>query len=434
MNICKWRWRWLTTAAASLAALSVAVPGASARAAVRHSGVTITVLFGYAEPKQVAAFTRATGIKVNWEDLSFPDMQTKIAAGATANTYYADVADVDWSKVGEYYATKWFLPLNKYFPLSQVRAQYPQASTFIHNGELVGMPADISFLVSTANTKDFSAVGIKSMPTTMSQYQADLKMLQAHGFPHPLDVPYAAVEGLSTTWYEATAAFGGQVLSSSYQPEFASPSSPGYKAFEWLVSAYKSGLVPKANIDYKEGQAFGNDQATNLTATTFADDSGDVATLYDVPSSSKVVGQVAYLPVPGVHGPAPLLGNPDGLGIPATAEHVSAAVTFLKWWENPANQAVFAGADGTANAISGYPLPSNKGGLSLLSASGKVAGASQLETLANKYSRATFPSGAPPWYAAFSQAVYTNLHSAASGQESVAQAIGSIVSEVSSLQ
>ena len=67
----------------------------------------------------LAKFTAQTGIKVNWDYLQWDDLQTKIAAAAQANSYFADVADVDWSKVGEYYQTKWFLPLNTYFSTGQ---------------------------------------------------------------------------------------------------------------------------------------------------------------------------------------------------------------------------------------------------------------------------------------------------------------------------
>ena len=42
---------------------------------------------------------------------------------------------------------------------------------------------------------------------------------------HPLDIPFAASEGLSTYWYEATNAFGGTVLDESGKPQFTDPSS-----------------------------------------------------------------------------------------------------------------------------------------------------------------------------------------------------------------
>ena len=141
------------------------------------------------------------------------------------------------------------MPLNKYFNVASLPAQYPQVASFIRNGELIGMPSDASLLVTDVNTKDFAKAGITKMPATFAQYQADLKQIQSKGVvAHPLDIPFAAAEGLSTYWYEMTAAFGGQVLSSSYKPEFTSPSSAGYKAMTWMVSAYKSGLVPKGNL------------------------------------------------------------------------------------------------------------------------------------------------------------------------------------------
>lgn len=431
-----------TVAAATLAgtlaisACSSSGPANSAGSNNSQSGVTINVAIAYPAPpkKMLDAFTAATGIKVNYEYIQWDNLQTKIAAAAEAHTYFADVADVDWSKVGEYYETKWFLPLNKYFNISAERSQYPQLGSFIRNGELLGMPSDASLLVTTVNQKDFAKAGITSMPTTLAQYSADLNELKAKGIvQHPLDIPFAAAEGLSTYWYELTAAFGGQVLSATYKPEFTSPSSAGYKAMEWMVSAYRSGLVPKGNLDLEDYQGFGQDQAHNLTASVFSDYSGDIGTIYDVPSDSTVTGDISYIPTPGQNGPGPNLANPDGIGIPASAEHVSAAVTFIKWYDEPANQAAFAGADGPSEVDESFPLPANTAGLADLVKSGKVAGAAELATLAEHDSQPIFPAGAPPWYPAFSNAVYTNLHSAASGQESVASAINAIASQVASL-
>lgn len=427
-----------TTALAvlGLIATSTGTAVAAPRSASAKQDVTIKVDIAYPPPpaKLLKKFTAQTGIKVDYSYIQWDNLQTKIAAAAEAHTYFADVADVDWSKVGEYYATKWFLPLNKYFNLKSLRSDYPQVDSFIRNGELLGMPSDASLLVTTVNTKDFAKAGITKMPTRISEYTADLKKVMSKGVvQHPLDIPLAAAEGLSTYWYEVTAAFGGQVLSATYKPEFTSPSSPGYKAMEWIVSAYKTGLVPKGNLDLEDYQGFSEDQAHNLTASVFSDYSGDIGTIYDVPKSSTVVGDVVYIPTPGVNGPAPNLANPDGIGIPAEAKHVSAAVTFMKWYDQAANQAAFAGADGPAGVINGFPLPANVAGLEALVKSGKVPGAAELANLAEHHSRAIFPAGAPPWYPAFSNAVYTNLHSAAAGQETVAKAISAIASEVSSL-
>jgi len=425
--------------AMTVASVSALPASAATRLAAKtaKTNVTIDVAIAYPSPPKnlLNAFTAKTGIKVDYSFISWTTLQTKIAAAAEANTQFATVTDVDWSKIGEYYSTKWFKPLNKYFKVSSLKKQYPQLDSFLRDGELIGVPSDSSLLVTTVNKKDFTAAGISKMPTTLTQYLADLNTIKAKGVVStPLDIPLAAAEGLSTYWYELTAAFGGEVLSSSYSPEFTSPSSAGYKAMEWIVNAYKDGLVPKGNLDLTDYEGFGDDEAHNLTASVFSDYSGTVGTIYDVKADSTVVGDVSYIPTPGLHGTGVNLANPDGIGIPVTAKHINAAVTFMKWYDEPANQAAFAGADGTSEVVKTFPLPANVKGLDLLVKSNKVPEASELRTLVEHHSRAIFPDGAPPFYPAFSNSVYTNIHSAASGQESVASAIKAIASEVASLK
>ena len=145
--------------------------------------------------------------------------------------------------------------------------------------------------------------GITAIPTTLTEYTNDLKQIKAKGvLANPLDIPFAAAEGLSTYWYQLTAAFGGEVLNANYAPQISSPNSAGYKALAWMVNAYKTGLVAKANINDTDYGAMTSEMAEGRVASVFSDYSGNVGSLYDVPSMSKVVGQVEYIPVPGVSG------------------------------------------------------------------------------------------------------------------------------------
>jgi multiple sugar transport system substrate-binding protein len=400
-------------------------------------GSSITVVYHYpAPPKSLLdQFTAQTGVKVNWVEVGWDNLQTKIAAAAASNTYFADATDVDWSKVGQYYKTKWFTPLNSYFDVAALKSDMPQIDTFASNGQQLAMPFDSSFTVTTLNTKIAKAAGVTTTPATMTDYTSALNQIKAKGaVPNPLDIPFAAAEGLSTYWYQATAAFGGQVLDASYNPQFTSPSSGGYKALQWMVSAYKSGLVPKANIGVADYQGFTSEMAQGRVASVFSDYAGTVGSVYDVPSTSKVVGQVQYIPTPGVSGPAPNLANPDGIGIPVTAKNVAGALAFIKWFTDTQNQAIWAGLNGPADVISGFPLPARVSSLQLLAQGNKVAGASELMTLLQT-SRAEFPGpGAPPWYSQFSNAGYTNIHQAAAGAETVQQAANNIASQVSQLK
>jgi multiple sugar transport system substrate-binding protein len=398
---------------------------------------SITVAVAYPSPPKALLdqFTKQTGIKVTWVNIGWDDLQTKIAAAMTANTYFADAADVDWSKVGEYQKTGWFLSLNKYFDVSSLRSDMPQLNTFTSDNELMGVPFDSSFLVTTVNTKDFAKAGITTMPTTLSAFTADLKRVgAANGMASPLDIHFATAEGLSTCWYQMTAAFGGQVLTASDAPAFTSPSSPGYQALAWMVNAYKSGLVPKANINESDYQGFTTEMAKNRVAAEMCDYSGSVASIYNVPSSSSVVNDTEYIPTPGANGAGGNVANPDGIGIPKTAKNVAGAVKFIQWFANTENQATWAGLRGASDVVNTFPLPARLSSFSLMTKAGNIAQASQLASILQAHAQAPFPNGAPPWYVQFSSSVQTNIHEAAAGQESVQQAVSAIAAQVNQLK
>ncbi len=409
----------------------------SAPSTTSSASSSITVAVAYPAPPKALLdeFTKQTGIKVTWVNIGWDDLQTKIAAAASANTYFADAADVDWSKVGEYQRTGWFYPLNKYFDVASLRSDMPQLNTFISDNELMGMPFDSSFLVTTVNTKDFAKAGITTMPATLSAWTADLKKVgAANGMASPLDIHFATAEGLSTCWYQITSAFGGQVLTAQDSPAFTSPSSPGYQALAWMVNAYKSGLVPKANINETDYQGFTTEMARNRVAAEMCDYSGSVASIYNVPSTSSVVNDTEYIPTPGATGVGGNVANPDGIGIPKTAKNVAGAVKFIKWFTNTENQATWAGLQGAKDVVSTFPLPARLSSFNLMIKAGNIAQASQLATILKAHAKAPFPNGAPPWYVQFSAAVQTNIHEAAAGQETVQQAVSAIAAQVNTLK
>ena len=409
----------------------------SGTSASPSSPKSITVAVAYPAPPKalLAQFTKQTGIKVTWVNIGWDDLQTKIAAAMSANTYFADAADVDWSKVGEYQKTGWFYPLNKYFNMASLKADMPQLNTFVSNKELMGVPFDSSFLVTTVNTKDFAKAGVTTMPTTLAGFTTALqKVGKANNIASPLDIQFATAEGLSTCWYQMTAAFGGQVLTAQDTPAFTSPGSPGYKAMSWMVNAYKSGLVPKANINTTDYQGFTTEMAKNRAAAVACDYSGSVASIYNVPSSSSVVNQTEYIPTPGATGVGLNVANPDGIGIPKTAKNVAGAVKFINWFTSTENQARWAGLQGPKDVVSTFPLPDRLSSFNLMIKAGNIEQASQLAAILKAHAQAPFPNGAPPWYVQFSAAVQTNIHEAAAGQETIPQAVSAIASEASQLK
>jgi multiple sugar transport system substrate-binding protein len=402
----------------------------------KTTGVTITVALATDPPPQASidAFTKSTGITVKWTNTDWDSLQTKIAAAATAKTYFADATDVDWSRVGQLGKLNWFYPMENYLDTKGLASEMPQLTSFSSNGHVVGIPYDASFLVTTVNKKLFSKAGITTMPTTIDEYTADLRQIKSKGVvQYPLNIPFAAAEGLSTYWYQTTAAFGGTILDGSGTPQFATPDSPGYKAAQWMIDAIKKGLVPPGNINVADSQGQQTLMAKGVVASTFGDYSGNLGSLYSVPASSSVVNQVAYLSTPGVSGPGPNMSNPDGIGIPRQAKHPAAAAKFIDWFTSAKNQAEFAGAAGPDKVMPGYFLPSRLAGMTELTDKGKLIGGQQLADLLKNSAKPVFPQGAPSWYPEFSKSVYTSLHAAATGSMSVDDAIKAMSSTAKKL-
>jgi multiple sugar transport system substrate-binding protein len=410
--------------------------GSSGGGSDKTTGVTITVALATVPPPKATmdAFTKSTGITVTWTNIDWDSLQTKIAAAATAKTYFADATDVDWSRGGQLGTLNWFYPMENYLDTKSLGAEMPQLPSFTSGGHVIGIPYDASFLVTTVNKTLFEKAGITTMPTTIDEYTADLKQIKTKGVvQYPLNIPFAAAEGLSTYWYQTTAAFGGTILDGAGKPQFADPSSPGFKAAQWMVDALKQGLVPPGNINIADSQGQQTLMAKGTVASTFGDYSGNVGSLYDVPASSSVVNQVVYLSTPGVTGPGPNMSNPDGIGIPRQAKYPAAAAKFIDWFTSASNQADFAGANGPDKVMTGYFLPSRLAGMTELTQKGKLIGGEQLADLLKNSAKPVFPEGAPSWYPEFSRAVYTNLHAAAAGSMSVADAIKAIADATNKL-
>lgn len=418
-----------------LAACGGGSGGGSSAASDKTSGVTITVALAADSLPQaaLAAFTQQTGIKVKWVNIDWDSLQTKISAAAVAKTYFADATDVDWSRVGQLGKLSWFYPMEQFLDTKAMAPDMPQIASFTVGGHVIGVPYDASFMVTTVNKRMFAKAGITTMPTTLDEYTSDLKKLQSAGVSaHPLDIPFAAAEGLSTYWYETTGALGGTVLDQAGKPQFTSPDSPGYKAAEWMINAIRSGFVPKGNINVTDSQGMQTLMAKGQVASVFSDYSGNVGTLYNVPSSSSVTDQVEYIPTPGATGSAANWSNPDGIGIPKQAKYPKAAAKFIQWFTSQSQQVDFAGVNGPSKAWAAYALPSRLSAVKVMATKGNLVGGDALSTMLAS-SKPVFPGGAPSWYPQFSNSVYTNLHAAAAGSETVTQAIQAIANTANGL-
>ena len=61
--------------------------------------------------EQLKAFTDETGIEVVVNEVGWDDIRDKLVTAAAGGQAVADVVEVDWSWVGEFYAADWLEPL-----------------------------------------------------------------------------------------------------------------------------------------------------------------------------------------------------------------------------------------------------------------------------------------------------------------------------------
>ncbi len=210
------------TALATVAACGSSDPGGSDKT----TDVTITVALNSEPPPQATldAFEKETGITVKWVNIDWDSLQTKISAAATANTYFADATDVDWSRVGQLGKLGWFYPMDDYLDTDAMAADMPQLASFTSDGHVVGIPYDASFMVTTINTDLYEQAGADPAPTTMDAYTEGLQKIKDAGVvKYPLNIPFAAAEGLSTYWFRPPRR---SAAPSSTSPELRSSPSP----------------------------------------------------------------------------------------------------------------------------------------------------------------------------------------------------------------
>ena len=62
--------------------------------------------------EQLDEFTKETGIEVVVNEVGWDDIREKTVTAAAGGQAVADVVEVDWSWVGEFYAADWLEPLD----------------------------------------------------------------------------------------------------------------------------------------------------------------------------------------------------------------------------------------------------------------------------------------------------------------------------------
>jgi len=389
---------------------------------IRGQEITVTLPdWANVPPEVLADFTTKTGVKVTINVAGFGAIHDKVAVAGAAKTALADVTEFDWTWTGQFASAGWYAPLDGVIDPS-ILADIPNETSFSSGGRPYAVCYSNDFRIGSYNTEQFSKAGITVAPKTYDELLTDLRQLRSSGVSKsPLTMPLSATEGTSSAWYLVTTAMGGTLFDAAGAPAFADPSSPAYKAFDFMVSAYKEGLIAPGAISPNtdaDGAFTSGSAAVSLTSGP------DELVVSNDPTSSKIVGKAALMLEPGLTGPGGTIGSPEGLGIMSTSKHKAAAAAFISWWMQPE---ILKKLQSTLGL-----LPCRASVVADLISSKKLVGGDILSTQLQAL-KPLFPNGAPTWYNDFSTAASSQLNAAARGDVSVADAIKALVEQTTAL-
>ncbi|MEO7117375.1 MAG: extracellular solute-binding protein, partial [Candidatus Limnocylindrales bacterium] len=278
------------------------------------------------------------------------------------------------------------------------------------------------YRIGAYNTDQFAKAGITAAPTTFDELLTDLRTLKSKGVSKaPLTIALSASEGTSSAWFLVTTAMGGSLFDDAGKPAFSDPTSPAYKAFDFMVSAYKEGLIgPGAISPDSDADGAFTSGAAAVTLTAGPDE----LVVANDPASSKIVGQAALMLEPGTTGPGGTIGSPEGLGIMTSSQHKAAAAAFISWWMQPDTLKKLQSTLGL--------LPCRASVVADLIATKTLVGGDILSTQLQAL-KPLFPNGSPTWYNEFSTDASSQLNAAARGDLSVADAIKTLTDQTTTL-
>jgi len=267
--------------------------------------------------KQLADFNKLhPEITVNLvrdNDSSYYDkLATQVVAGKGP-----DIARVEPPKAAQYIASGWVAPLgdaagstDDYFAAS--------LDSVTKDGELYGVPQDLSALALYYRTDMFEAAGISAAPTTWDEFSADAKMLTKDGqYGVGLFGGWGAFEFYPWLWQA-----GGDVLNTD-QTEAVYNSPEGVKALQlWVdlqATAMPDGMATATEDDLKARFISGN--LAMLTSGPWT-----ISSMKD----AGIDGKWAIAPLPKGDQSATVLGGMDVI-VMNNSKQQEAAKTFVSW-------------------------------------------------------------------------------------------------------
>jgi multiple sugar transport system substrate-binding protein len=340
----------LVAACTAVAAFGLLAAGCSSGSASSGGGsttassgghVTLTYWNGFTGPDEPAV----TAL-VNQFNASHPNITIKMSVmpwdvfyqkllPAFAAGSGPDIAAMDTQQLPQYATKNVFLPLTSYYadPANDTSSLVPAAAAASEvNGTQYGVPANFAPLMLYWNKKLFAAAHISGPPQNWTQWQADVVKL-SHGGSSP-QYGMALVENNTIAmWPILLWENGGGITNQAATQSMLSDPGTVNAVAQWSQLILKDGIAPQ-NITGAEADTLFQAQKAAMEmngpwATTGYQSAGVDFGLAPIPAGPKksvTLADVVSMSVNAKDSPA----------------QVSAAETFLTWWNSKSSQVYYA--------------------------------------------------------------------------------------------
>jgi len=287
--------------------------------------------------KQTKEFEKSTGIKVEFIQMSWDEVATKVttdlAAGGSSSY---DVVEFDNGWVAKFAAAQWLEPMDKYASKAYLDSLLPGlVQTFSVKGVPLGIVWNNDTRFFFYNRAMLNNAKIKNPPTTWVEVLAQAKALQAAGvskFPiaEYWNQEWALANSLAFYLYS----FGNSYYDDAGHITINKPGS--VEALQFMVDMLKKDKVvnPSSVTLSQEAAA---DLFYSGSSAFFFQGPPSMYSYANDPTKSKVVGQIEVataLPAASAAKQASLT-LPEAFAIPKTAKNKAAAWKYIQYMISP---------------------------------------------------------------------------------------------------
>lgn len=366
--------------------------------------------------EQLDEFTKETGIEVVVNEVGWDDIREKMVTAAAGGQAVADVVEVDWSWVGEFYAADWLEPLDV---SDEVKADMPTLETFTKDGKVLAIPYANDYRLSYYNTEQFEKAGITEEPQTWEDVLEACRTLKSTGtVEHPFTIALNAEEKTTTCLMWLAYTMNGVV----YNEDGTLNEESVTEALKYMET-----LIQEELVDPADKTSSGMDAYKRLTggSASFLTGPTSFVSRSTNPEECSVVGQITPILTPGKEGKSEVtMALPEALGVTKFSKNKEAAKKFVEWYTSADMQKKL---NETNSAI-----PTRNSVLEELINDDKIQNAGAMLEEAKLIS-SPFPDGIPSYYAEMSNAMYNAINKMALGELTAEEAFKEMDTKITEL-